>query len=61
MDLPPSVFGGDYVNHPNDLSWPELLRKRADAAEAASEAARAADTPPPPDYTETQKRNGLGR
>jgi lipopolysaccharide export system permease protein len=60
MDMPPSVFGGDYVNHPNDLSWPELLRKRAEAAEAAEEAESATATRPPPDYSEEQKKQWTG-
>ena len=42
VDLPAGVFGGDYVCRPNDLDWPDLVRQRSDAIEAAAAADQAA-------------------
>jgi lipopolysaccharide export system permease protein len=56
MDLPKSVFGGDYVSRPNDLSWPELLRERAKATTEAAAAVHAANGVPPPTFTDDQKK-----
>jgi lipopolysaccharide export system permease protein len=48
IDLPMAVFGGDYVWRPNDLNWPDLVQRRAEATDDAAAAAQTARMPPPP-------------
>src|SRR5947209_4742008 len=50
VELPNNLFGGDYVRHPNDLSWPELLDRKDQLDGECAAAEAAINTPPPSHY-----------
>jgi lipopolysaccharide export system permease protein len=56
VDLPNGVFGSDYVRRPNDLSWPELLRRRTELDGEIVKATEEARRPPPDDLSQAKKK-----
>jgi lipopolysaccharide export system permease protein len=56
VELPNAMLGGDYVRHPNDLSWPELLDRRAEMDDEYEAAVLAIEKPPPSHYTPQQRQ-----
>jgi lipopolysaccharide export system permease protein len=59
VELPNNMLGGDYVRHPNDLSWPELLERSDQMDDEYAAAVAAAESPAPPHYGSEQKQQWL--
>jgi lipopolysaccharide export system permease protein len=55
VELPNNMLGGDYVRHPNDLSWPELLERRDQMDDEYAAAVAAIQATPPSHYSPEQK------
>jgi lipopolysaccharide export system permease protein len=59
VELPNNVFGGDYIRHPNDLSWPELLDRKDQLDDECAKGEAAIQAPPPSHYSPEQQQEWI--